>query len=141
MVSLAATAFSNPSDLGNIDKLVLTAFDNAYTGAKDIKWESVGNYSKATFQLDGRVMYAYFNEEGEEIASARNISPSQLPSTLGNELKIQCGDNRWITELFELTSNGDTTYFATLYSADRIIVLKGDSFRNWTVFQKRKRTE
>ena len=135
---ISTTAFCNPA--GRISKSALIAFNKTYSDAKEVRWETVGEYMKVTFITDGQQLFAYYNNIGDQVALSRNIAISQLPICLVNELKSKCTD-RWITELFELNSNGETFYFATLYSADQILVLKADPSGNWSTFKKRKRAE
>ena len=133
----AASAFSSVSV--KIAPKVLNTFNETYSGAKDVKWEALDGYSKATFQLEGQQMFAYYRENGEEIAITRNLLTTQLPIGLSTRLKAKCSDNQWITDLFEISSNGEITYFATLCSADQVTVLKADLGGTWRVFKKTKR--
>ena len=133
---LATSAFSNVPV--NIGQKVLNTFNQTFSDAKEVKWESLKGYSKATFKLEGQLLFAYYNENGEEIAITRNLLTSQLPIDLCNQLKAKCR-NQWITELFEISSSQATTYFATLYGADQITVFKAELGGTWSVFKRTKR--
>jgi hypothetical protein len=136
LTTLATTAFSNYSD--NVNPQAVNEFNRTYANAQNAKWESLGSYLKVTFNMDGQQMFAYYRENGEQFAVTRNILSTQLPISLATALKAKC-DTQWLTELFEISANGETSYFATLYSADQITVLKANSSGNWSVFKKAKR--
>ena len=74
----------------------------------------------------------------ELIVVTRNIHIEQLPLTLSSELKSNF-ENSWLTELFEISSNGETAYFATLESATHITILKSEGTTGWSTFKKEKR--
>ncbi len=137
LTTLATTAFSNYPD--RFSDPALNSFNKTYSNATEVKWESLGEYMKVSFTLDSQRMSAYYNNMGEQVAITRNIRMSQLPLPLMTELKSKCTD-RWITELFELSSKEETAYFATLYSADHILILRGDPAGGWSTFRKKKRT-
>ncbi|MBA4166452.1 MAG: hypothetical protein H0X41_02720 [Chitinophagaceae bacterium] len=137
LTALATTAFSNNSD--NINRQALNTFSKNYINPQDVQWESLDGYLKVTFKIDGQQLFAYYREDGEQFAVTRNILSTQLPISLSAELKSKC-NNQWLTELFEISSNGETTYFATLNSADKVTVLRADASGNWSVFKKARRT-
>lgn len=138
LTALATSAFSNDSD--NIGKPAETSFNKTYVNAKDVQWTTVGNSQKVTFSINGQQMHVYYRANGEQFAMTRNLLSTQLPLNLYTQLKEEC-DKQWITELFELSADGETSYFATLCSADQITVLKADAFGSWTVFKKKKRND
>jgi hypothetical protein len=131
----AVTAFSRNADA--INHKVLSTFSRTFAKAEDVRWELKKDLYKATFKVNGQTMFAYYNQSGEEVAITRNIHLSQLPLTLANAL--QEGYNQyWLTELFEVSSNGATAYYATVQSTTHITVLKAEPSEGWMVFKKDK---
>ena len=94
---------------------------------------------KAQFTIDDMVLYAYFNQSGDLIAVTRFISPSQLPMTLLASLKNQYAAGYWVSDLFEIESEAGTSYYATLESADQVIILKSEGISGWSTFKKEKK--
>ena len=83
-------------------------------------------------------MFAYYTESGELVAVVRNVVSAQLPINLLANLKKNY-DGFWITDLFEVSSGSDSSYYVTLESADNVIVLKSSGLTKWEVFQKEKK--
>ena len=84
-------------------------------------------------------MFAYYSEAGELIAVTRNIVSSQLPIALLTTLKKNY-NSYWISDLFEISSNNDASYYVTLQSADQTVVLKSNGISGWEVYKKEKKT-
>jgi hypothetical protein len=118
-----------------INKKALSTFSSSFKEAENIRWEVKENLYKVTFQSFGKEMYAYYNTDGEQIAVTRNVHIAQLPLSLSNELKSNF-DNHWLTDLFEVSANGETTYYATLESASHITILKANGISGWSTYKK-----
>lgn len=136
LTTIATTAFSNNSDA--INQKVLNAFTKSFTLAENVKWEVRKDLYKATFQVNGQVMFAYFSEDGEQLAVTRNIKVDQLPITLANDLQ-QGYHQYWLTDLFEVSAKGQTSYYATIHSATHVTILKAEGATSWMVFKKDKK--
>lgn len=115
-----------------------TAFKKDFNGALNVKWESNKEFAKATFELGGQVMFAYYSTEGELMAVTRNISSSQLPFKLLADVKNNYNKS-WIVDLFEISSNGETTYYITLENQDAKVTLKSQGSAGWEQFKKEKK--
>jgi hypothetical protein len=83
-------------------------------------------------------MFAYFNVDGEQIAVTRNIKLNQLPLSLSSALQ-EGFKQYWLTDLFEVSANGQTSYYATVQSATHVTILKAEGATNWMVFKKDKK--
>jgi hypothetical protein len=85
-------------------------------------------------------MFAYYNQDGEQVALTRNILPAQLPLNLATELKSEYNNyNYWLTDLFEVSSNDETAYYATVENTSHIIIIKSDGASGWKLFKKEKK--
>ncbi len=114
---------------------VLNTFNHVFVNAKEVIWEKVNTYYKATFQLSGQYLFAFFTGQGEIMGVARNISPTELPILLKGSLnKDHAGF--WISDLFEHATKSETTYYVTLENADHQVILKSVGSHDWTVFKK-----
>ncbi len=137
---ISFTAFSFAADApAAISKNVISSFNKQFSNARDIQWESQANFVKAQFTINDMVLYAYFDKSGDLMAVSRFISASQLPLSLLTSLKNHTAAGYWMTDLFEIETESGTSYYATLESADQIIVLKSDGLSSWGIFQKEKK--
>jgi hypothetical protein len=114
------------------DKQINAAFHNDFAGATGEVWQKEAYFSKVTFSLNGSVLYAYYKPGGELIATSRNITSSQLPLHLLAELKNEY-NSYWITDLFEMSVNGNSEYYVTLENATEKRILFANDF-SWEVF-------
>jgi len=130
------SSFANKID--NVNQKVISSFQKDFAAAKDVKWESSKDYAKATFNLNGAVMFAYYSESGEMIAMTRNIVSTQLPINLLTELKKDYS-NYWISDLFEMATGNETAYYVTVENADHVLVLKSTDATSWKLFKKEKK--
>jgi len=116
ILSLATVMMMGFSVFANGTNNVVTqeardAFKKDFATASDIRWEQT-----------------------------RNITSDQLPLNLLTGLRGNYADY-WITDLFEISSNGQTTYYATVENSDKKIVLKSDDLSSWEVYSKEKKAE
>ena len=127
-----SSSFANTKD--EVSGSITSSFRKDFATATGVQWETGRYFIKATFELGGHVTYAYYNASGELLAVTRNILSSQLPITQMVALNKNYG-NYWITDLFELNADGQTTYYVTLENADGKIVLKSAAY-GWDTFRK-----
>jgi len=88
--------------------------------------------------LNDQVLFAYYDNDGKLTAIVRNIVSDQLPISLLTSLKKEY-TGYWISELFELASDDQTTYYVTLESADKKIVLRSNGVDTWDVYSKTRK--
>jgi hypothetical protein len=91
-----------------------------------------------TFTLSDQKLFAFYNSQGEFLAVTRYISSFQLPIHLQTGLK-KSYNNYWISDLFEISGNDETSYYVTLENADTKIVLRSTDGKEWTPYQKNKK--
>lgn len=130
------SAFANSND--NVNDQVTASFRKDFVTAKEVKWQRESNYVKATFTMDGQIMFAYYNENAELIGVVRNILSDKLPIGLMTDLKKNYND-RWISDLFEMASDGQSTYYISLENADETLVLKSNGSSGWSVYKRTKK--
>ena len=114
------------------------SFKKEFTQAQDVKWENSKDFVKATFKMNDQIMIAYYTNGGELLGVTRNITTSQLPINLITDIKKN-HSNTWISDLFEITTNDETSYYITLQDADQTLVLKSSGTTGWTTFKKQKK--
>ncbi len=138
VLMMGVTVFAATNDEVIVNQQAVRALKKDFASADNVRWEQKPDYVKATFSLNGQVLFAYYNYNGELQAVVRNIVSEQLPINLLTDLKKGYGDY-WITDLFEVASNDQTTYYITLENSDKKIVLKSDDSTSWDVFSKEKK--
>jgi hypothetical protein len=137
---LLMVGFSNSfaKSFEGVSQKIMQSFQKEFTNAKDVKWETSKDFSKATFKLNDQVMFAYYAENGELLGVSRNIISSQLPINLLNELKKNY-TQYWITDLFEMASSNETSYYVTLENSEAVTVLKSSGANGWEIYRKDKK--
>ena len=138
MMGVSISAFAGKNDDGVVNQLAVKSFKKDFTGASNIIWEQRETYTKATFSLHGQVLFAYYNGNGDLQAVVRNITSDQLPITLLASLKKEHGDC-WISDLFEIVSDDQTSYYVTLEDSDKKVILKSQGAEFWSEFKKEKK--
>jgi hypothetical protein len=116
---------------------VLNSFQNAFRGSKDAAWSTVKELYRVDFTLEDQKVSAFFNSEGNLIASSRNISLLQLPISLETGLKSDFPDYE-ITSLFEVDNENGTAYYATVKNSKREFTLESTSSGEWNKFNKQQ---
>ncbi|MCC7400955.1 MAG: hypothetical protein IT214_05680 [Chitinophagaceae bacterium] len=123
------------ADSSSVNPKVLTAFKNDFKNTGKVEWSEGVNFFKATFTFNGNYVFAFYSADGDLLGLTRNISSLDLPMNLQRSLKKDYS-NYWISDLFELASKNDTSYFVTLENADTKIVLKADANGEWSSYSK-----
>lgn len=127
------SSFAAPVD--NTNDVVIASFHKEFRSADVLQVENKKDYTKVTFKMNSLVMFAYYSENGELIAVVRNILSSQLPIRLLMDLKQNHSD-AWISDLFEIDSNGQTVYYVTLENCDTRLTLRSGNSNSWEKYQK-----
>ncbi len=122
----------------NVNQKVLDAFKSEFASATEVHWSAGNDYYKASFNYNGKYVYAYFDEQGKILGIARNLSPADLPFALQNNLK-KIYEGFWVSELFETVKGEGTSYYITVENADTKIVLKSTD-NNWNIYSKTKKS-
>jgi hypothetical protein len=135
---MTGISFSFAGDRINVDQKVLSAFSKDFASAKEVVWQGQKDMYKASFELNGQFLYAYYSTDGQLLAMTRNILSTQLPLGLQTELRKDYG-NYWITDLFEMAAGNETVYYITLEDADQSVTLKSYGTGMWTVYKKSKK--
>ena len=138
MLMMGISAFAGVNDEVKVNQQAQQSFKRDFTNARNISWEQKQDFVKVTFSINEQVLFAYYNNNGELQAVVRNIVSDQLSINLLTDLKKDYNDF-WITDLFEIATDDQTTYYVTLENANKKIVLKSESSSNWNVFSKTKK--
>jgi len=135
---MGLSVFAAKNDERDINQSIVKSFHKEFINAKNIKWEQKTGYVKVEFTLNDQVLFAYYDNDGKLTAIVRNIVSDQLPISLLTSLKKEY-TGYWISELFELASDDQTTYYVTLENADKKIVLRSSGLDDWDVYSKTRK--
>ena len=139
LTTFIGTSFATPvgsdTPAGTGNEIVIASFRKEFRTADVMQVENKRAFTKVTFKLNGVVMFAYYSGDGDLLAVIRNILSTQLPIQLLMELKQNHSDC-WITDLFEIDSNGQTVYFVSLENADTKMTLRSGNTTTWETYQK-----
>lgn len=138
VLMMSVGAFAANNDDGTTNELAVRSFKKDFATATNVFWEQKDSFTKATFSLDGRILFAYYNNNGDLQAVVRNILSDQLPINLLTTLRNNYNDC-WISDLFEVASNDETSYYVTLETSDKKIVLRSQGANQWEVYSKIKK--
>lgn len=138
LLMMGISVFAAKDDEANVNQLAVRSFHREFVRAKNVKWEQKANYVKVEFTLNDQVLFAYYNNEGENTAIVRNIVSDQLPINLLTSLKNDY-TGFWISDLFEVATGDITNYYVTLENADKKIVLKSFGVEGWEVYSKSRK--
>jgi hypothetical protein len=138
LVAMLFTASSTFATTTNDDsnETVKVAFHKDFKKAEMMSAEAKTTYTKVTFKLNDVIMYAFYSDNGQLLAVTRNITSNQLPIQLLLEVKKNYNDC-WISDLFELTGDGVSTYYITLENADSKVTLRSNGTDNWETYEKK----
>jgi hypothetical protein len=136
MIGLSAFAGKG----GDLNERAKAAFSKEFSTAKNAVWQHTEFLTKVTFTLNDQVLTAFYNPNGDLQAVSRNILSTQLPLNLLADLKINY-NGYWISDLFEMAADDQTTYYITLENANRTVVLKSNGTDGWSTYTKVKKDE
>jgi hypothetical protein len=80
------------------------------------------------------ILNAFYNEKGELLAITHNIRCTELPLTLLMQIK-QYYTNYWITDCFEIDTNGTTNYYITVENSDTKLTLRSNE-SDWETYSR-----
>ena|SRR2546423_12254894 len=135
-LTIAASFFSKSTLANevNVTPVVEEAFHNSFGQATSVKWSNLGNLYKAEFLIRNEKVSVFFNQEGESVAIAHYLSISQLSKELQSDL-MKKAENYSIMEIFEVSNDEGTTYYATIENKQNLVVISANH-KNWNVFKR-----
>ncbi len=120
---------------------VLQSFYTLFEKAEKVNWSEVQetDIHHANFEYNGEKLDAYFNTDGEMLATTRYISSKQLPLAASMALREYFAGYEMMPQAIEYTGQGATSYYVTLASSRQDLVIKVDTNGGTSVFKKIKK--
>ena len=114
-----------------INSKIESAFRKEFSSAYNPRWESVGGgIYHAGFFLNGVLMEAYYNADGELLSFARHITRDQLPLIAERSISEKFGTAE-VKNIREFVSGSETSYFGTVETDKKAVEVR--VFANGTV--------
>jgi len=129
LIAGLTSAFANKSE--DINRYAQASFRHDFSSAKDVVWQEQKDFIKATFTLNDQVMYAYYNRQGDFMGVMRHVLSNQLPLNLLMDLKKNYLSDYWISDVIEMSTDGQTKYYVSLENGDQTLILKSDGSGEW----------
>jgi hypothetical protein len=135
----SAAAFANTTN--PVNEKVLKTFSSEFTTASNVSWTELKTKGlfHAIFNYNDQKLDAFFDEEGELVATTRTIDKKQLPMAITKELGDRYTNAFVNTDVLEYISEGSTSYFVTVITAKASLVLKASSDGSMYVYKKIKK--
>ncbi len=115
--------------------IVSKSFQNSFSNAEEVSWSGANDLYRAAFTSAGQTLFAFFDAEGNLVASARDISLLQLPLSLQTDLRKKYKDFT-VTNSFEINNEAGTAYYVTVESNFTRLQLKSASYGEWDTYKK-----
>jgi len=124
----SATSFAGEKNDGKDAEVSYFAennFLNKYYSAENVKWTVTSNFQKAVFTLDGKTMSAFFDRNGEYIATTQYVDAKKIPAVGQKRLAKLYGDYK-VNEVVRYDFDGE--------SEAHLQILTGKRFYNTIYF-------
>lgn len=141
-IIIAATAFVSLSSFASVDPVtgkVLESFRTTFSEAKNVEWKSLNEAGlyQATFVYNNTELSAFYNTDGEMVATARYINADNLPIMVSKSIRDRY-PTHVMKNVIEHISNGVTSYYVTLHGEKTSLIVSSTSDGSLSVFKKVK---
>ncbi len=116
---------------------ILKSFRNNYQHAKNIEWEVNDDIIKASFILDNKICFVYYDSDGNKVAEGKLLHSSELPPALKTDINVKY-PSHYISQIFELIQNNQKVYYIIVSNPFSSITIKAPIDRSWRVYKKEK---
>ncbi len=123
-----------------VNHQVKKSFEKEFAGAQAVTWESLSsrNIFHASFIINNERLNAYFNNEGELIATGRYIKSENLPLLASKAVAARFSKHE-ITEAIEYIAGNETSYIVKLNGPKNSISAQVFLGGNIAVLKKEKK--
>lgn len=134
-----ASVMANNND--NVSDKLEKALHKEFAGAEAVKWEKLDKASiyNATFVYNEERISAFFDEDGQLIATGRSVLRSALPFLVTKTLDRQYGKYT-VLDVIEYTSGDEVSYLANVDGADRRMLVQVYNDGRVSVLKKEKKS-
>jgi hypothetical protein len=120
-ITVATSAFA--SDEKGLNAGLLRNFEAQFEFAENVKWSTNPNFVKASFEVEGKKTYAFYNLEGEYIGCSQNITLEKLPVNAKRTFAKKYSDYT-VKEAIKFEGAEETAYFVSAENDKQSLILK-----------------
>lgn len=120
-ISLMSSAFATP--VKGVTYRMAEAFSTAFKGAENLQWSLTDDYVKASFDLRGIKMEAFYDHSGELIGSSHAITLESLPIQAKRKFAMKYSDYI-VKEAIVFEGADESAYFVSAESETRTVIIK-----------------
>ena len=129
--ALALTSISVNADNSTSSKKVTigatNSFKREFGDVSDVSWSAADNHMfRASFTQDDQKVHAFFNQNGELVATTTELSAQELPAKLRAAISKKETDGI-ITEALQLQGDDELSYYVKVYVNGVDKLYKGSS--------------
>ncbi|AWO02101.1 hypothetical protein DLD77_10540 [Chitinophaga alhagiae] len=137
IIALLAIVFAAHAGFAkdNTNSKVLDAFRQEFGNIEKVEWYKTDHSFVAKFSLNASRVTAHFDEEGNLLATSRNISDTQLPTRVITRL-IKKYPGQIIHNIVEYVCEDSTRYVITLENNNAWTVLRAENTGSLSVLDK-----
>jgi hypothetical protein len=140
--SIFAAAFASDGNTKEIivSRRVEASFNKEFAGARAVKWDLIRteNIYQAQFLYNNERLNAYFDGEGNLIATGRFVSVNNLPLILRKNVAEKYNGYA-MREIVEFSTNSETSYLIVFENEKAKLIVQGYINGSSTVFKKEKK--
>ncbi len=115
----------NPTSPRSVNFKIVQTFEQEFGNVQSVQWDvTANNLVKASFNLEGENVCAFFDEQGYYVASTVCLTEEQLPFKLRNALQNKYKSAQ-IAEIIELRNGENDGYFILIKEGNTTKLLKG----------------
>lgn len=135
-VTVASSAFAAGANKVNANAAY--TFKSQFKGAANVSWTATDNFVKASFTIDNQKMEAFYNQEGEMIATSKSIRLDELPVTAKRSFAKKF-EGYTVKEAIQLEGADETAYYISAENDTEKVILKVGDNNNLVTFKKEKK--
>lgn len=104
--------------------VVKAAFENDFSNASQVSWKKSNDFYFASFTLNNVNVDAAYTDKGELIGTSRTITAEQMPLCISLALAEKYEGYQVDKSVVELTFEGVTRYYVTVWNKTQAFKLK-----------------
>ena len=135
LATLTAGAFAAPK---KVNAAILYNFQNAFKEASDVTWLISRDFTKAAFTADNTKMEAYYNSNGDIIATSKSIDLDELPVNAKRSFAKKF-EGYTVTEAIRFEGFDEAAYYISGENERESVILKVDENNKVSVYTKKRK--
>lgn len=121
LVALGTMSFTGEK---NVDKQLLKDLSTTLKSSLQVHWTSKDEYSKATFNFNGKTASALYGSDYELLGFSVQFNPTDLPAVVSDGIKNKYGDWSLTEAIIFIDAAGHINYYARVEKNNKSLALK-----------------